>query len=428
LFAGWLDLIFKGEGRHMAVITIFSGIFCREETVVKEFLSAVGYKLVTDSGIVNAASKSSGMAEDKIRRAFSAKISVFNKFTHEKERSIAHLKLALAERMSDDGLLIAGFVSHLIPDKVSHVLRVCLIGDRKYRTAVAAEEQGLPEKEAIKLIHKTDEDRAAWVYTLFEKNDPWDSSLYDVVVAMGKTSPEEAAALIEKNAVSEVVLRTEASQKAAQDFLLAARVECALCAEGHNVGVDARDGSVTLTINKHVVMLGRLEDELKAIASKVSGVRSVETKVGKGFYQSDVYRKFDFELPSKLLLVDDEREFVQTLSERLLMREMGSAVAYSGESALDMLKEDEPEVMILDLKMPGIDGIEVLERVKKTNPEIEVIILTGHGSEADREVCMKLGAFAYLQKPVDIEVLSETLKRANEKIRQRKELKAEQIS
>ena len=159
------------------------------------------------------------------------------------------------------------------------------------------------------------------------------------------------------------------------------------------------------------------------IAGKVDGVKLVETHVGRDFYQPDVYRKFDFELPSKVLLVDDEREFVQTLSERLLMRDMGSAVAYDGESALNMIAEDEPEVMILDLKMPGIDGIEVLRRVKETRPEIEVIILTGHGSDADRETCMKLGAFAYLQKPVDIELLSETLKRANEKIRLAKDAK-----
>jgi DNA-binding NtrC family response regulator len=79
--------------------------------------------------------------------------------------------------------------------------------------------------------------------------------------------------------------------------------------------------------------------------------------------------------------------------------------------------EDEPEVMILDLKMPGIDGIEVLKRVKQTRPEIEVIILTGHGSEEDRRTCLELGAFAYLQKPVDIDRLTETLKQANEKMR-----------
>jgi DNA-binding NtrC family response regulator len=117
--------------------------------------------------------------------------------------------------------------------------------------------------------------------------------------------------------------------------------------------------------------------------------------------------------------VDDEREFVETLSERLLMRQMGSAVAYDGETALHLVNEDEPEVMILDLKMPGIDGIEVLRRVKQTRPEIEVIILTGHGSEADRELCMKLGAFAYLHKPVNIDLLSDMLKRANEKMQKK---------
>jgi DNA-binding response OmpR family regulator len=74
--------------------------------------------------------------------------------------------------------------------------------------------------------------------------------------------------------------------------------------------------------------------------------------------------------------------------------------------------------MILDLKMPGIDGIEVLKRVKQTRPEIEVIILTGHGSEQDRATCLELGAFAYLQKPVDIELLTTTLKKANEQMRQ----------
>jgi DNA-binding response OmpR family regulator len=143
--------------------------------------------------------------------------------------------------------------------------------------------------------------------------------------------------------------------------------------------------------------------------------------VGKNYHRSDVYRKFDFQAPSRVLLVDDEREFVQTLSERLLMRDMGSAVAYDGESALKLVNDDEPEVMIIDLKMPGIDGIEVLKRVKETRPEIEIIILTGHGSETDRKICMDLGAFAYLQKPVDIAVLTDTLKEANEKIRKKAE-------
>ncbi|MFH1349755.1 MAG: response regulator [Pseudomonadota bacterium] len=404
----------------MSIITIFSGTFCKEDSVVESVINITGYRLITDKQIIEKASRASGMAYSKVERAFSAKTSVFNKFTHEKQRSIAHLKLALAEMLTDDSLIIDGLAGHLIPEEVTHVLRACLIADMKFRIGVAIEEQGLTEKEAVKLMHKLDEDRAFWVNTLFGKNDPWDASLYDVVLPLDKMDVEKAAALIVENAEKDVVRATARSKKAVEDFLLAAEAQVALAHEGHNVGVTAKQGSLTLSIDKHVLMLSRLEDELKAIVGKVVGVKSVKTKVGPGYYKTDIYRKYDFEMPSKVLLVDDEREFVQTLSERLLMRDMGSAVAYDGESALNMVRDEEPEVMILDLKMPGIDGIEVLKRVKETNPEIEVIILTGHGSEADREVCMELGAFAYLQKPVDIDLLSDTLKRANEKIQEKK--------
>ncbi|MBN1844030.1 MAG: response regulator [Deltaproteobacteria bacterium] len=404
----------------MSVITVFNGIFCMEDSVVRETLDRTDSRLITDKKLVAEASKLSGMAESKIAQAFSTKTSVFNKFTHERERSVALLRLVLAETLCSDNVIIFGFAAHLIPREITHVLRVCLIADMKFRLSVANKERGLSEKEAGKLIHRHDEDCAAWVKTLFFKNDPWSSSFYDIVIPMNKKSSQEAATLIDENASREVLQVTEGSKKAVEDFLLAARVEVALAKEGHNVNVSARNGSITLTINKHVLMLHRLEEELKSIADKVEGVTSVKTEVGKDYYQTDIYRKYDFDMPSKVLLVDDEREFVQTLSERLLMRQMGSAVAYDGESALHLVKEDEPEVMILDLKMPGIDGMEVLRRVKETRPEIEVIILTGHGSDVDREVCMKLGAFAYLQKPVDIDVLSDTLKRANEKIQEKK--------
>jgi DNA-binding NtrC family response regulator len=151
-------------------------------------------------------------------------------------------------------------------------------------------------------------------------------------------------------------------------------------------------------------------------------VADVETKVGPGYYKTDIYRKFDFDvpMPSKVLLVDDEREFVQTLSERLQMRHMGSAVVYDGMEALSLVAEDEPEVMVLDLKMPGVDGLEVLTRVKAEHPNVEVIVLTGHGSAEIKERCMELGACAYLEKPVDIETLTQVMKEAYRKLQDKK--------
>jgi two-component system response regulator CpxR len=405
----------------MPIITVFSGSFCQEDAVVREVISRTGYRQITDVETVAEASRRSSMAESKIRRAFSAGTSVFNKFTHEKERSLAYIKLALADMILEDNLLVTYFSGQLIPNTVSHALRVCLIAPMKHRIAAASRQEGISEKEAAKLIMKREEDCIYWIDSLFKIRDPWDASLYDIVIPIDKITLSEAAGLMVENAVKDIVQPTARSQQAIKDFRLAAETEVALAREGHSVRVDADNGAVTLTINKHVLMLSRLQDELKSIAEKVDGVRSVETRIGKDFHKADIYRKHDFQMPSKVLLVDDEREFVQTLSERLLMRDMGSAVAYDGESALKLIQEDEPEVIIVDLKMPGIDGLEVLRRVKATRPEIEVIILTGHGNEEDRQLCMDLGAFAYLQKPLDINVLSETIQKANEKLRQKKE-------
>ncbi len=406
----------------MPVITIFSGNFCNEEPVVQKILAQTDYRLLTDKDVVSRASRMAGIPDTKIQRAFSAKTSVFNKFTHERERSVAHLRLALAEQLANnDRLLIVGYSGQLIPRDISHVLWVCLIADMKTRVATVARERKISEPEALKIIRHEDADPIAWIQMLLDINDPWEKSLYDIVFPTDKMLPAEIADSIQKNAEKDVVRPTGQSKNAVDDFLLASRVEAALAQEGHDISVKARSGNVSLTIDKHVLMLSRLESELKSIAEKVKGVIAVETKVGPGYYQADIYRRQDFEVPSKILLVDDEREFVQTLSERLMMRDLGSAVAYDGESALEVAREDEPDVMILDLKMPGIDGIEVLRRIKKTQPEIEVIILTGHGSEADKTICMQLGAFAYLQKPVDIDELSATIKAAHEQIRRKQD-------
>jgi DNA-binding response OmpR family regulator len=117
----------------------------------------------------------------------------------------------------------------------------------------------------------------------------------------------------------------------------------------------------------------------------------------------------------RVLLVDDEQEFVETMADRLQMRDVQATTAYNGEEALSAMEEKEPDVIVLDLKMPGIDGIEVLRRVKKAYPKVEVIILTGHGSEQDEEAARDLGAFDYVNKPVDLDDLVPRIKSAFQK-------------
>lgn len=114
----------------------------------------------------------------------------------------------------------------------------------------------------------------------------------------------------------------------------------------------------------------------------------------------------------KILLVDDEEDFVRTLSERLSLRDLQSQAVFSGEEAMRCVGDAIPDIIVLDLKMPGINGMEVLRRVKQHFPEIQVIILTGHGNDLDETEARQLGAFDYLRKPVDIELLVERIRAA----------------
>ncbi len=408
----------------MPVITLFSGSYCHGEEVAQKIANDMkGIRVIDDRALIAQAAERFKIDAGKLSKAMTAKPSVFNRFTHEKERSLACLKVVFAETLKQDNTLLLGFAGHMAPREITHILKVCAIADINHRAGVAAKAKGISEKEATRLIHKDDESRVLWVEYLFKERDPWAASLYDLVIPMHKTSVDDAAAIVCTNACKEVLKMTEKSIKAVDDFLLAAQVNLKLAEDGHDVSVLAKDGIVTIVINKNVMMLSSLEEELKRIAGDVPGVHDVQTKVGAGFYQTDIYRRYDFDLPlpSKVLLVDDEREFVQTLSERLQMRDLGSAVAYNGEEALSVVEEDEPEVMVLDLKMPGIDGVEVLRRVKTEHPNVEVIVLTGHGSQEVETLCTELGACAYLEKPVDIDALTQKMKEAYDRVKQRKE-------
>lgn len=117
----------------------------------------------------------------------------------------------------------------------------------------------------------------------------------------------------------------------------------------------------------------------------------------------------------KVLLVDDEVDFVKTLAQRLKMRDLKADTVHDGEHAVSFVEKEEPDVMVLDLRMPGMDGMDVLRQIKKAYPSTQVIILTAHGTDKDKEEAEKLGVFAFLKKPVEIETLVDHIKEAYKK-------------
>ena len=128
-------------------------------------------------------------------------------------------------------------------------------------------------------------------------------------------------------------------------------------------------------------------------------------------------------IPTRILIVDDEKDFVDMFSLRLSQQGERVSTALSGPEALALLEQKEIDVVILDIRMPEMDGIEVLKRIKASHPLVEVIMLTGHGSAQTAVDGMKLGAFDYLMKPADPEQLNAKLEEA----RTRKEAQEDRI-
>jgi len=122
---------------------------------------------------------------------------------------------------------------------------------------------------------------------------------------------------------------------------------------------------------------------------------------------------------ANVLLVDDEVAFVETLMKRLERRDVEVAAAHSGAEALEKLKGKDAafEVVVLDVKMPGMDGLEALTEIKRLHPLLEVIMLTGHATVESAIEGMKRGAFDYLMKPCDLDVLVKKVAEAAERRR-----------
>ena len=120
-------------------------------------------------------------------------------------------------------------------------------------------------------------------------------------------------------------------------------------------------------------------------------------------------------MEEKVLLVDDEEKFLEVMSERLTTRGVTVTTATSAAEALEQIEANLFDAVILDLKLPGMDGIEALKRMKAKRPELQIILLTGHATVEKGVEAIKLGAMDFVEKPADLESLGEKIKQAKQK-------------
>ena len=114
----------------------------------------------------------------------------------------------------------------------------------------------------------------------------------------------------------------------------------------------------------------------------------------------------------RVLFVDDEEELVSAVVERLQLRGIEARGATAGVDALRLVERETFDVVVADVKMPGLGGLEVVRHIKALHPGLQVILLSGHGSQTDAKEGRRLGAFDYVEKPIDIEILIDILHKA----------------
>ncbi len=120
-------------------------------------------------------------------------------------------------------------------------------------------------------------------------------------------------------------------------------------------------------------------------------------------------------MTEKVLLVDDEEDFLEVMGERLAARGIDVTTSISAEDALAQMDKDIFDAVILDLQMPGMNGMDALKKIKEQHPEIQVILLTGHATVEKGVEAIKLGAMDFVEKPADLEILGEKIKKAHKK-------------
>lgn len=392
---------------------------CGEKEILKQLTNKTNLSILTDDIICQKLTEALSIKKSSLEKLLFKPSLFFGPRKTKSKKIIHHMKILLGEELLNCDKIYNGIGTYFLPQKAFS--KFLLGGELQFRIGNLAKEERISIELASKKVKNSDKAISNFVRTYLNEN-PFSSKLFDAVIDVNKYKKEEIVDNVLQIASQESIT-TKEIKEIINNFILCSKIQLYYLEKDIDVDCEILGDKVRIFVNqvKYISKKGMLNyfDKIKEMAPNFIDPNKMEITIGKHFDYPQPFG-FTLEQPRKVLLVDDEVDFVDTLSERLQNRSFNTMVTYSGEEALETIDKDLPDVMILDLKMPGIDGIEVLRRVKQTHPETEVIILTGHGSEKEKQIALELGAFAYLEKPVDIELLSETIKNAYAKVNEAK--------
>lgn len=431
----------------MPIVAFFSGAYSSAAEIAEKVADRLGYSVVSND-VVQAAACKFGVPENKINLAMSGSRGWLNALTREWEKNLIYIKAALAELLKTDDRIFIGPATYLIPQPITHVLRVRIVAEQAYRIQKAIERDGMSAEEAASSVAKSDRELSKWTSQILPCVS-WDPFFYDMTVPIPAMSVPQAVDVVCENVVKDTFKPTEASIRAVEDFALATSVSVALSEVGRLLcDVTANDGEVTVVVDTGATPKGALartvrslrfediEEEIRGICATIDQVKRVEVRPGAGAAKSweealdepdrgpgpvtpsdrdGAEPEGERERPLRLLLADDDVELLEHLGKRLRARGLSVTEVTNGEDAIESATNQTFDVAVLDINMPGVDGVETLRQLKRIQPFLQVIMLTGYGSVESAFESGQLDAVRFLQKPHKFEKLLEDISQAGQR-------------
>ena len=245
----------------MPVLTITSGLYSNAQKIIAQLGTNSEYTLITDKEIIDQTAANHHLKPSTIQKVLQSKQIAFNDFTHEKEKCIACLRQTVSEYLQTGNCMFHGILGHLIPKKVSHVIRILIMTDKATRIKNGMTHHGNSRKETLKTINYFDGHAILWTKEIVGKK-AFEESLYDIVIPTDKLTASQSVDLITEHTKRFNTLPSALIKKETADFKLAARVEVALAGVGSKLEVESDDSNIMVTIDKSVMMLAKFKQKI----------------------------------------------------------------------------------------------------------------------------------------------------------------------
>jgi cytidylate kinase len=261
----------------MSIITISRGSYSKGKAVAENVANHLGYECISRD-ILLEASEEFNIPEMKLVRALHDAPSIFNGFTHKKEKYIAYIRAALLQHFRKNDIVYHGLAGHFFVKGVSHVLKVRIIANMEDRVKLEMEREGIGEKEARHILQKDDRERQSWSQHLYGINT-WDSNLYDLVIHIHKITVDDAVKIIVDTVSLENFQTTPESIQAMENVALEAEVKAAVIDLGHDIKVSAHEGEVYVDLERPIIHEPMLVDRIKQKIQNIEGVKDIRIHV-----------------------------------------------------------------------------------------------------------------------------------------------------